>query len=366
MTRRLATRLFLAFVLVVIAGSGVAFLVARAVAPGAFRRGLRLGAGRGRGPGAAVAPDVSTAFDGAIDTALWWGTVAAVIVGLALAWYISRRIVRPVAAVRDAARHMAAGDYGVRVPPADSEELADLGRDINALAAELHATEERRLRLLSELAHELRTPLTTIDGYVEGLLDGVFEPTPQTFAAIGEETSRLQRLSNDLSLVSRAEEGALDYQWEDLDVGDLVATTVERLRPQFTASEVALTMEQPTTPVVVRGDAVRLGQVATNLIGNALGHVAAGGQVGVAVAQRGQAAVLVVTDDGEGIAGEDLPRVFERFYRAAGTTRAGSGLGLTIARAIVRAHGGDVTAASDGPGRGATFTVTLPTALSRR
>jgi histidine kinase len=253
---------------------------------------------------------------------------------------------------------MAAGDYDVRVPTAGVEELADLAHDINHLAAELDATEERRRRLLSELAHELRTPLTTIDGYVEGLLDGVFEPVPETFAAIGEETSRLQRLAADLSLASRAEEGALDYTWEDVDLGEIVAATVDRLRPQFSASDIAVHLDRPRDPIRVSGDTVRLGQVLSNLVGNALGHAASA--VEVAVSSRRDGVAVAVTDDGDGIAPGDLERVFERFYRAPETTRAGSGLGLTIARAIARAHGGDVTAASPGPGRGATFTLTLP------
>jgi histidine kinase len=364
MTRRLGTRLFVAIMLVVFAGLGVAFVVARWVAPDAFRRGLRLGAGRGRGPGGSASADVPPAFDSAVDTALWWGAAVALVVGAAIALYVARRIARPVGDMRTATRRMAAGDYDVRVPTAGVEELADLAHDINHLAAELDATEERRRRLLSELAHELRTPLTTIDGYVEGLLDGVFEPRAETFAAIGEETSRLQRLAADLSLVSRAEEGALDYAWEELDLTELVAATVDRLRPQFSASEIDVRFDGPRAPVQVTGDSVRLGQVLTNLVGNALGHADSAVQVAVTPG-RGNVEVTI-TDDGDGIAPDDLERVFERFYRAPDTTRAGSGLGLTIARAIARAHGGDVAATSPGPGRGATFTLALPRAGAER
>ena len=205
MTRRLGTRFFIAIMVVVFAGLGVAFVVARWVAPDAFQQRLRLGAGRGRGPG--VTTEIPPGFDSAVDTALWWGAAIALIVGAAIALYVARRIARPVGDIRTATRRLASGDYDVRVPVGGVEELADLADDINHLATELDATEDRRRRLLSELAHELRTPLTTIDGYVEGLLDGVFEPVPETFAAIGEETSRLQRLAADLSLVSRAEEG---------------------------------------------------------------------------------------------------------------------------------------------------------------
>jgi histidine kinase len=358
--RRLWVRLFLAFMAVAIAGGLAAYAVGALVGHDAVRQGLGLGAGPGRGRGAQAAGQNAEAFDAALRDALLWGLVAAVIVGIGVAIVVSRYLARPVEAMQQGARRMVRGDYGVRVSIDGPDEISALGEDVNRLAGTLEATDQRRTRLLSELAHELRSPLTAIDGYVEGLLDGVFEADAVVYASIQEETSRLRRLAGDLTTVARAEEGALDYEWRTVDVNDVAASVVERLRPQFVASDVAVTLATSEAPTMVRGDDVRLDQVITNLVGNALGHVDAGGTVSVIVDREGEVARIRVTDDGEGIAADEIEPIFERFYRSTGTSRPGSGLGLTIARAIVSAHGGDVAAASAGVGQGATFTVRIP------
>lgn len=358
--RRLWVRLALAFVAVAVAGGVAAYFVGAVVGHDAVRRGLRLGPTSGRGRGAADATTENTdAFDDALREALLWGLVAAVIIGIVIAIVVSRYLSRPVEDMQDGTRRMARGDYAVRVATGGPDEIASLGEDINRLAGSLEAIETQRTRLLSELAHELRSPLTAIDGYVEGLLDDVFEPTPAVFASIGEETARLRRLAGDLTTVARAEEGAIEYTWTDLDLNAVATSVVDRLQPQFDASGVAIDASIPPEATIIHGDRDRLNQAITNLVGNGLGHVQEGGHVSVSVERDGDRALLSVQDDGDGLAAEELDRVFERFYRVPGTSRTGSGLGLTIARAIVKAHGGDVVAASAGRGRGATFTVTI-------
>ena len=360
--RRLWVRMFVAFIAVAVAGGLAAYGVGALVGHDAVRQGLGLGAGTGRGRGGQGTGPNAEAFDAALRDALLWGLVAAILVGIVIAVVMSRYLARPVEAMQQGARRMARGDYGVRVPIQGPAELSALGEDVNRLAGTLEATDQRRTRLLSELAHELRSPLTTIDGYVEGLLDGVFEADAPVYASIQEETSRLRRPAGDLTTVARAEEGALGYEWRTVDLNEVSTAVVERLRPQFDASEVALTVTLADDAVLVRGDGARLDQVITNLVGNALGHVAPGGAVSVVTDRHDGAARLRVIDDGEGVAPDEVDAIFERFYRGTGTTRSGSGLGLTIVRAIVAAHDGEVFADSAGVGKGATFTVRLPVA----
>jgi histidine kinase len=356
--QRLWTRLFLAFMAVAVAGGLAAYAVGALVGHEAVRRGL--GPATGRGRGTQTAGGNTDAFDAALRDALVWGLVAAVLVGIVVAIVVSRYLARPVEAMQQGARRMARGDYGVRVSIDGPAELSALGEDVNRLAGTLEATEERRTRLLSELAHELRSPLTAIDGYVEGLLDGVFDAEATVFASIQEETSRLRRLAGDLTTVARAEEGALNYEWSGVDLATVGFSVVDRLRPQFEASDVSLVVSTPPEAIVVRGDDARLDQAITNLVGNALGHASAGGTVAVSIDRDGDMARLRVADDGDGIAPDEIDLIFERFYRGGGTSRVGSGLGLTIVRAIVAAHGGEVFAESTGVGAGATFTVLLP------
>ncbi len=360
MTGRLWFRLMIAFTVVAGVGGIAAYIIGTVVGHDAVRQGLRLGPGAGRGRGAQAAPETTSAFDQALSEALLWGVVAAIAVGVVLAFIFSRQLARPVEAMQDGARRMSRGDYEVRVPVGGPVEIAALGEDINRLAGTLEAVEERRTRLLSELAHELRSPLTAIDGYVEGLLDGVFEPDPRVFASIGEETARLRRLAGDLTTVARAEEGALDYAWGDVDLNQVATRVVARLSPQFDASGITIDVSVPDRATMVRGDADRLDQVVANLVGNALGHTSAGGNVMVVVGGASDHADLVVEDDGDGIDLDEIDRIFERFYRAPGTSRAGSGLGLTIVRAVVEAHGGAISATSAGAGQGATFKMELP------
>ncbi len=268
---------------------------------------------------------------------------------------------RPVRQVRDATRRLAAGHYDERVAEPGELELAELARDVNRLAIELETTERRRTRLISEVAHEMRTPLTSIEGYVEGMLDGVFEPTEEVLTAVGEEATRLQRLASDLAELSRAEEGAIGLDLHEVDLGDLAAACGVRLRPQFEEKEVALSIQSGAAlPVEVDPD--RITQVLTNLVGNALTYTPVGGSVVVTSTRRGDVAEVAVLDTGIGLEPEELESVFDRFYRVSGPVRpaGGSGIGLTIARGIAHAHHGEIVAASQGAGTGCTFTLTLP------
>jgi histidine kinase len=310
--------------------------------------------------GATEDDEIEQAFLQALDRALLIGLLISVVIAILLAAVVSDRIMQPIARIRSAARRLAGGHYDERVPlPADTE-LSELAEDFNELAATLQETEVRRMQLVSEVAHELRTPLTTIQGYMEGLIDGVLEPSEEVYASVAGEASRLQRVAADLSVLSRIEEGAISFEFETVDLSMVAEKVADRLRQQYVDQNVALDI-QMDEPLPVSGDPDRLAQVFTNLIGNALGHTPAGGRVVVASRRAGDVARVTVTDTGHGISSEDLGRVFDRFYRAHQDPHStGTGIGLTIARSIVRSHGGEVTASSEGLGRGATFTVDLP------
>jgi signal transduction histidine kinase len=375
MTLRIPTRLFISYALVIAIGSVVAYVTIRLLAPTFFdNEWTMMGSGFHGGMGPFGGPfggppsgvpgppaDVRSAFLSALTTALLFGTLASIIAAALAAVFVTRRLVRPLNAVRTATRLIAAGRYEAAVPVPREPELAGIASDVNTLAARLADTEARRTRLLGEVAHEMRTPLTALEGYVEGLIDGVFAAEPEVLGAASDELRRLRRLADDLSALSRAEERRLDLHFADTDLADLARRAARRLAPQFSDGNVTLTVDG-TESLPIQADPDRITQVLTNIIGNALTVTPAGGSVTIETRARAPLAQVVVTDTGVGLEEADLERVFERFYRAPGQRRrsTGSGIGLTIARNIAQAHGGDVTAASPGPGRGATFILTLP------
>jgi histidine kinase len=372
--RSLAFRLLVANLLVVLIGAAAAFVTARLLGPHLFddevhRIGMRYGWSRGGGPGsgsgtgqqpAAVMDDLNDAFAGSLDLALVVGLGAGVLAAAAAAAVVSRRMLRPLERVGSAVRDMAAGAYDTRIPEPEDRELAELASDVEALGAALSATERHRTRLVSDLSHELRTPITSLDGFLEGLEDGVFEADPPTLASMRDETRRLRRLTDDLGALSRAAEGAFELRTEAMDAGEVARAAARARAAALTAAGVGLVLED-LPPLPVAADPDRLAQVFANLLDNALRHTPRGGTVTVSGRATDEEVQVSVSDTGEGIAPADLGRVFDRFFRVGGEEAAGgTGIGLTIARGIARAHGGELVARSGGLGRGATFTVTLP------
>ncbi len=354
---RLATRLLAAQVLIVATGAVTLVIVAVVVAPGLFRDHLR----RVAEP---VPPDLARHLDQALGRALLVSLAVAVAASMAtaaaVAWLVTRRLTRPVTALAAAASRVADQHYGTRVPPSRlGPEFAVLDNAFNRMAASLEGTERRRRELLADLAHELRTPVATIESFVEGVEDGVLPATADTWRTLHEQTARLRRLVDDVDLVSRAEERRVDLRPAAVDLDALAAGAVRAVTAAFAAKGVTLRHTPAPAPARAVADPDRVREILDNLLSNALRHTRAGGTVTIATA----AGTVAVSDTGDGVAAAHLPHLFERFYRAdPARSRAtgGSGIGLTIARALARAHGGDLTAASDGVGRGATFTLTLP------
>lgn len=357
--QRVPVRLLATYLVVVAAGAVTLVAVASLVAPSFFDTHMaRMGMGRGMGMMAQVEGDVDAAFSNALRQALLVGVLVSVAVALVVAVIVARRIGRPLEQVRAATHRMAEGNYGERVPLPSEEELRALAIDVNSLAASLEETEKRRLELIGDLSHELRTPLTTIEAYMEGLIDGVIPAEPEVFASVAEEAGRLKRLASDLSALSRIQEETEGPEPVETDLGALTSAVSARLRQQYDDQGVALSVDTGSLPVW--GDPDRLTQLILNLLGNALSHTASGGRVEVSGRITGEEVELSVRDTGRGIDPADLPRIFDRFYRADPSIPGGSGIGLTIARAIAREHGGDLTAHSEGRGTGASFVLRLP------
>lgn len=311
------------------------------------------------------APDLLDSFHQAVNevilVAILAGSVAAVVVSA----FTSRRITRPLRAISEASQRIAGGDYHQRVPVVSEDELGDLAVSFNRMAKALEQTEQRRLELIGNVAHELRTPLSSIRSTLEALTDGVVAPETATFLIAQRETARLQRLVQDLEELSRAEAGQITLKRQAVAIDELIEAALERLRPQFEDKGVSLVSAVDANLPVVFSDPGRIMQVLLNLLGNALQYTPAGGDVVVQTSQQQDRVLVAVKDSGVGIAEGDLPHIFERFYRvdkSRSRVGGGSGIGLTISKHLVEAHGGRIWAQSPGPGHGSSFFFTLPLA----
>lgn len=279
------------------------------------------------------------------------------------------RVTLPLSDTMKAADALADGDLTARVPVRGNREFRRLAHSFNRMAGALETADRQRRELLADVAHELRTPLTVVQGNLEGLRDGVYQPTPEHLDLILDETLKLGRLVDDLRLLTLAEAGQLSLDMQALDVSQLLADLRDAFACQADDAGIELVLDAGQSLPPLPADPQRLGQVLGNLIGNALRHTPRGGRVtlGAAPAPAGDEIRLWVADTGEGIAASDLPRIFDRFWRGdparSHEAGAGSGLGLAIARSLVEAHGGRIRADSQ-PGQGTTVSCLLPLSQS--
>ena len=359
-----ATRLLIAQTMVLVAGAATSWIVAASVGPGIFSAHLQQ-AGVSHTP--TETAHVEEAFASAMVLALVVALLVSMVIALVVTWFFTRRVQRSINTVSLAAARIVTGDYRIRAGnPGLGAEFDQLTTTINQLAERLETVERTRRRMLADLAHEMRTPLATIDAHLEAIEDGVRTPDSETLTVIRSSTERLGRLARDISAVSMAEEGQLDVQPRPVRAVDLVSAAIGEARTAADSKHVRLLAEVETESTHVLADPERLGQVLGNLLDNAIRHSSPGDTVVVTCRRAARRwADLTITDSGDGIAPEHLGHVFDRFYRAdtaRNRAQGGSGIGLTISRAIVDAHGGRITAHSPGPGQGATFIVRLPTA----
>lgn len=369
---KLAARLFISYLIVIGVTLAIIAITTAYTTPINFTNqmmhsGPMMG-GMMRGSGSAVIEDlineeIEAAVQDAVNKALLRSSVVAILVAGVISLLISQRITRPIRHLAQASQQLAIGQSPSAVTHHSTDEIGDLTRAFNQMAASLAHTETMRQQLIADISHELKTPLASIKGYMEGLQDGVIPATDETFTRIHHEADRLQRLVHDLQELSRAEAGQILLERQPLDLRTVIETTTDWLKPQFEGKSIALQQDLPMTPVQVLGDYDRLRQVLLNLLGNALQYTPEGGTVSVKLGIEGHQARLAVSDTGAGIAPEHLERIFERFYRvdkSRSRSSGGSGIGLTVSQHIVKAHDGIIHAESPGNGLGSTFQILLP------
>ena len=310
------------------------------------------------GEPAALAPENNLP---SINRSLIWSGLLAVGVAVVVTFFLSRRILSPVESLSKAAGALARGDFSRRVVARSRDEVGELGRAFNTMADELATTEEIRRNLVADVAHELRTPLSNIRGYLEAIRDGLASPDPSTLGSMHEEVLLLTRLIEDLQELALAESGQLPIHVQACDLADTVRRAVTAAQPQAEVKGITIGVDV-VSDATVQADPERVSQVLRNLLVNACNYTSPGGRIRVVVDRQGDEMEVSVEDTGSGIAEEELPYVFERFYRtdkSRSRATGGVGLGLTIAKRLVEAHGGKISVRSE-PGRGSTFTFTLP------
>ncbi len=292
----------------------------------------------------------------------------ALVLSVLLALLVSRSVAAPLRRVTDAAQAIARGETGTRAPVAGPAETQSLARSFNAMADQVEAAQQSQRDFVANVSHELKTPLTSIQGFSQALLDGTAstpETTVRAARIIHEEAERMRGMVDDLLILARFDAGQMVMRRDRVELGPLLHGCIEKLSPQIQAADVIVEMKLDLVePLSVTGDGDRLAQVFANLLDNSVAHTPAGGKVTVAAqrVEEGRIVEVTITDTGEGIAADELPRIFERFYQVdkARKRGRGAGLGLAITKEIVEAHDGVITAESV-VGLGTRFTVRLPT-----
>jgi signal transduction histidine kinase len=332
----------------------------------------RIGQGGGNmGGGPAHTPvtmgDAEQNFLNRVNTSLIIAGIAGAGVAIVLGLVLTRQITRPIQGLKKGALRIAMGDLSHRVKVESQDELGELAESFNRMAESLDRSEEARRRLLADIAHDLRTPLSVIEGTVDAMLDGVYQPNAENLGSIKEETAFLTGLVADLRDLSLAEAGQLKLALEPANLGELVQRRVSQAEVVARKKDIALKTDIAAGLPSVEVDTKRIEQVLANMLMNALNHTPSGGTVTVSVSPDRDGVLVSVADTGEGIAPEHLPHIFERFYRAdnARSRKAGgAGLGLAIAKQMVELHGGRIRVESE-VGKGSRFSFTLPSSRAK-
>ena len=359
----LGTRLFLSHLIVMIVGLGSFVFIAKFSSPQFFILRLEQLERKGfitfRSAKTYLIDGFQTAWN---RSALWSVIVGGSTAGGASYW-LTKRIIKPLKQMKEITQNFAAGDWDQRMPDSDIPELNQLSISFNLMASSLENVEQRRRELVSDLTHELRTPLTVVRGYLEELASGDMEPNVQLYLSLVKETKRLERLTNDLQELSKAEAGYLSVNLKPLDLRPLLISLVEKFQDQLLEEGPILELDSSPELPLVLADRDRTEQVLVNLIGNAIRHTEKGSIILKVWLEKKQM-WIAVTDTGVGISSADLPHVFERFWRAdrsRSSYSGGSGIGLAIARRLVELQGGEIRVESE-LGKGSRFIFNLPLA----
>lgn len=359
----LRSRLFLSHIIVMIVGLLTLLAIGKISSPRFFvvyLRQIEVGGVSVR----QVRTQLLQSFEDAWSQGAFWSVAVGASAAGGLSYLVSKRIMKPLIQMEEITKKFAAGHLEERVPASEIPEVDQLATSFNRMASSLEDVEHRRRELVSDLTHELRTPLTVLKGYLEGLADGTIEPSADIYQRLSRETSRMQRLVNDLQELSKMEAGYLPIDAQPLDLRPLITAIVRKFSDQLVAeNSPQMVLDYPADTPLVLADPERVEQILVNLIGNALRYTPSGF---VTVQVRSEEAVLWVSviDTGQGISPSDLPHVFERFWRAdrsRNRTSGGTGIGLAICRRLVELQGGEIRATSE-LGKGSMFQFSLPIA----
>ena len=375
--KSIRSKILLSYLTVLAVGVLVTLVSVYLTAPAAYSRhmmgeeempmmqGQGMGMGAQHGQGQAQYGN----FRAALFESLGYATLAATVMAVLVGFVFSRRIISPLLDMMKASRRISDGHYDERVQAKGDDELAQLASDFNHMAEKLEQTESMRRRLIGDVSHELRTPLTAIKGSMEGLIDGVLPSTNETYEQIHQEAARLGRLVDDLQELSRVEARAYQLDIRPLDVSTLIQTVSKRLQRPFDEKRVTLTLDLPAHPVQILADEDRIIQVLTNLTANAMQYTPSSGSVTIKARAEDEMIHFSVQDTGVGIPAEHLEHIFDRFYRVdksrSRQAGGGSGIGLTIAKHFVEAHGGRIWVESAGEGKGSVFHFTIPVEMKK-
>jgi histidine kinase len=324
--------------------------------------------GRSMMDGTGLIRDLFDIFNQIIVDAFLYAFLPAIIVALVVSVLMSQKFVRPLQEMEVVADRIAEGNFNERLPVQEvsseyQDELQHLCIRINRMASRLEEVEDMRKKLIGDIAHELRTPLTVIKGAMEGFVDGVLDPDRSTFERIYRQADRLEGLVDDLQELNYLEMGTLDMDFKAVDILKFMGDIKETMGMKFSQKGVNFRLNLPEDQLLVRADEDRLEQIMFNLLDNSLRYTPAGGEIQIIVKRQGDWAKIFVNDSGVGIPEENLPHVFDRFYRvdeSRARQDGGSGIGLTIVKRLVEAHHGEIRVKSDGQGKGASFAFTLP------
>lgn len=363
MTQKLSlgTRLFLSHLIVMIVGLGTFVFIAKFSSPQFFVLRLEQLEKKGFITVRSAKTYLIEGFETAWNTSTIWALIVGGSTAGGLSYWLSKRIMKPLQQMKDITQHFARGDWQERMPESEIPELNQLSVSFNRMASSLENVESRRRELVSDLTHELRTPLTVIRGYLEELAEGQIVSSPELYVSLVNETRRLERLTRDLQELSKAEAGYLSMNIQSLDILPLLKSLVSRFTDQLLEDGPILSLSLPSRLPLVLADHDRTQQILVNLIGNAIRYTEKG-SITIKTEILTKYLGIAVIDTGNGISAEDLPHVFERFWRgdrSRSSYSGGSGIGLAIAKKLAELQNGKIEVESE-LYKGTTFRVYLP------
>jgi len=368
----LDVKLFLSFVIIVIVFTFVLIAAVEFVMPNAFENHLLFMSSLIESEGRALEEhdiNLYNNFRSAIYESLIFAIPISLLSAIAISLFFSREFVRPIRDLSIISRKISEGRYSQRIPLPkeitidEMDEVKQLAISFNHMASKLEQTEDLRKKLIGDVSHELRTPISLIKASMEGLIDGIIPPSNKTFFQVQVEADRLTKLVNDLQELSIIESGAYKLNKEKYAINDVISTVISNLAPQYSKKGIQIITNLEKSKADIYIDIDRIKQVLTNILANAYQYSQKGGTVKITSAEKDNLVTVTISDTGRGISREDLPHIFTRFYRAdksRSRNSGGSGIGLTIAKQLVQAHGGKIWAESQGEDLGTTVSFTIP------